>query len=188
MTAIDDKYVDRLVVRAARGDTDAFARIYEIYADRVYSFVRGRVASPHDAEDVTATVFVKAFEAIGGYDHRGLPFGAWLFRIARNATIDHGRRASRAPEPVEDIEADVGASPVLIDEQVAARVDGELVRRCVERLTEEQAAVIACRFYFDLDVRKTARVLGRTEGAVKALQHRAMRSLARMLEEMDEHG
>lgn len=187
MPAIDDKYVDRLVARAGRGDAAAFGRLYELYADRIYSFVRSRLGDPHDAEDVTATVFMKAFEAIGGYDRRGLPFGAWLFRIARNATIDHTRRGVRTPEPMEDLESALPPSPVMIDEQVAARVDGELIRRCVERLTEEQSAVVACRFYFDMDVRQTAKALGRTEGAVKALQHRAMRSLARMLEEMDEH-
>lgn len=183
MTAIDDTYIDRLVRRAIRGDVDAFGGIYDAYADRVYSFVNARLRNPQDAEDVTSVVFIKAFEAIGSYDRRGLPFGAWLFRIARNATIDHQRRAGKAPEPVETIEDNAPTDAVLLEDEVAARVDGEAIRACVSRLTDEQAAVVACRFFFDLDVRETARTLGRTEGAIKALQHRALKSLGRMLEE-----
>lgn len=184
MTEIDDRHVDKLVRRATRGDTAAFGEIYDIYVDRIYSFVRARLNDPHDAEDVTAIVFTKAFEAVGAYDSRGIPFGAWLFRIARNATIDHVRRSARVPEPCEDLEDKIGPSDVLIEDMVARKVDSEAIRTCVERLTEDQAAVIACRYYFDLDVRQTARTLGRTPGAVKALQHRAMRSLAKMLEEV----
>ncbi|MDO8987803.1 MAG: sigma-70 family RNA polymerase sigma factor [Coriobacteriia bacterium] len=184
MTAIDEKRVDKFVRRAARGDTEAFGLIYEVYADRIHSYVRARLKDEHDAQDVTGTVFVKAFEAIGAYDRRGLPFGAWLFRIARNATIDHVRRAVRVPEPCEDLEAKLPPSDVMIDEQVAARVDAEEIRACVHRLTEDQAAVITCRFFFDLDVRQTARALDKTEGAIKALQHRAMRNLATMLAEV----
>ncbi|MBU4555815.1 MAG: RNA polymerase subunit sigma-24, partial [Actinobacteria bacterium] len=75
MTAIDEKRVDKFVRRAARGDTEAFGSIYEIYADRVYSYIRARLKDEHDAQDVTGTVFVKAFEAIGAYNRRGLPFG-----------------------------------------------------------------------------------------------------------------
>lgn len=186
MTAIDDRYVDRLVRRATRGDTDAFGLIYEVYVDRVYAFVRARLADSYDAEDVTATVFTKAYEAIGTYDRRGLPFGAWLFRIARNATIDHVRRSARVPEPHEELEDKLPPDNVMIEEQVVAKVDGEAIRRCVELLTEDQAAVIACRFYFDLDLRQTAKTLGRTEGAVKALQHRAMANLGKMLREVSD--
>lgn len=186
MTSIDDRYVDKLVRRATRGDADAFGAIYDLYADRIFSFVRARLKDSYDAEDVTATVFMKAFEAIGSYDRRGLPFGAWLFRIARNATIDHVRRGARVPEPFEDLEDKLPPDTVMVEEQVVAGVDGEVIRACVERLTEDQAAVIACRFYFDLDVRQTAKTLDRTEGAVKALQHRAMGNLAKMLKEVSD--
>jgi len=184
MTAIDDRYVDKLVRRATRGDAEAFGSIYDAYVDRIFAFVRARLKDSYDAEDVTATVFTKAFEAIGSYDRRGLPFGAWLFRIARNATIDHVRRSARVPEPFEDVEDKLPPDTAMIEEQVIARVDGAVIRECVARLTEDQAAVIACRFYFDLDVRQTAKTLDRTEGAVKALQHRAMTNLAKMLKEV----
>jgi len=188
MTAIDDKHVDRLIRRAVKGDIEAFGAIYDLYVTRVYSFVRSRVGSPHDSEDLTETVFLKAFEAIGGYDQRGLPFAAWLFRIARNATIDHARRSRTRPETVEEIELHTGSDPVLVDELVARRLDDETVRQAVAELTEDQAAVVACRFFWDMDIRTTAETLGRTEGAVKALQHRALRNLARTLEELTDGG
>jgi RNA polymerase sigma-70 factor (ECF subfamily) len=186
MTTPDDRQVDRLVRRAVKGDTDAFGRIYDLYADRIYGFVRSRLRNAHDAEDVTEIVFLKAFEAIGKYDRRGIPFGAWLFRIARNAVIDYVRREGRTPDPVEDLEAEVGEAPTRVDEEAIAAADGAKVRACIAELTEDQAGVVACRFLFDMDIRTTARVLGRTEGAVKALQHRALRNLSTMLAEMDD--
>lgn len=186
LSASDDRHIDRLVRRAVRGDAEAFGRIYDIYVDRVYAFVRARIGDHHDAEDVTETVFLKAYSAITSYDRRGLPFGAWLFRIARNATVDHLRRSGRVPEPVEDVEVHTEPAPIMVDEQVAARVDAERVREYVRRLTEDQAAVIACRFFWDMDIQQTARALDRTPGAVKALQHRAMNALAAMLEELND--
>ena len=184
MSSVDDRHIDRLVRRAVRGDVEAFGRIYDAYADRVYAFVRARVGDPHDAEDVTEIVFLNAFKAISSFDRRGLPFGAWLFRIARNATVDHLRRSGRVPEPVEDVEVHTEPDPVLVDEVVARHVDMQFVRDAVGRLTDEQAAVITCRFFWDMDIAQTAATLGRTTGAVKALQHRALRAMARMLEEL----
>ncbi len=183
MTAISDRNVDRLVRKAVRGDVEAFGHIYDLHVDRVYSFIRSRVRDAHDAEDITETVFLKAFEAIGSYDRRGLPFAAWLFRIARNATIDFVRRSARTPDVVEDIGEHTGPAPDDVEFQVSSHLDAEQLWSAVTRLTEEQAAVIGCRFYWDMDIRTTARVLDRTEGAIKALQHRALRSLAKLLEE-----
>lgn len=185
MSITDDRYVDRLVKRAVRGDVEAFGGIYDAYADRIYGFVRARVGNSHDAEDVTEVVFLKAFQAIGSYDRRGLPFGAWLFRIARNAAVDHLRRAGRTPEPVEDVEIHTEPEPLLIEDYVAERVDAQVVRDAVAQLTEDQASVIACRFFWDMDIRQTAAALDRTPGAVKALQHRALRSMATLLGELD---
>ena len=178
-----EQHLERLVARAREGDTRAFGRLYDTYADRVYAFVRARTASSHDAEDITATVFLKAWEAIGSYDDRGVPFAAWLFRIARNAVVDEYRRGARRPT-VSDAEefAEVPAS-VSVDVTVFERVDADRVRKAVGRLTEEQSAVLVLRFWWDMSLKDTADALGKNENAIKALQHRAMRSLARALEE-----
>lgn len=182
-----DKKLARLIDRARRGDAHAFGKLYDEFADRVYGFVRSRSASPHDAEDVTATVFLNAWRSIGNYDERGLPFSAWLFRIARNAVIDEHRRAERRPEPTDD--APVDDTPVESAEAlVVAQADAAAVRAAVGQLTEEQGSVIACRFWWDLTIRETAEALGKNENAVKQLQHRAVKNLARMLQEDGAHG
>jgi len=178
---MSERHIDRLVKRAIRGDTEAFGVLYDLHVNRVYTFVLSRVGDVHEAEDITETTFVKAFEGIRTYRRRGLPFGAWLFRVARNATIDHVRKSARIPDPMDTTDVELADTQRPFDESVIASVDGERVREAVRALTEDQAAVIACRFFWDMDIRQTARAVGKTEGAVKALQHRAMESLARLL-------
>ena len=170
----------RLVRRASHGDADAFGELYDMYADRVYGYCKARVGSVHDAEDLTETVFLRAYEAIGSYKDRGLPFGAWLFRIAHNVVVDHARRRARRPDEPGEI-PELGDDAPGPEESALVGCDAERVRACLTRLTEEQAAVITMRFLWDFDISETARVLGKSDGAVKALQHRALRSLARML-------
>lgn len=179
---VTDKKVARLVAKAQRGDDVAFGRLYDAYADRVYSFVRSRTASTHDAEDVTATVFLRAWESLASYRDEGVPFAAWLFRIARNAAIDEHRRNGHRPEPTEDLPDDTGCAEST-EAVVVARADAEKIRGAVRLLTEEQASVIALRYWADLSLKETADVLGKNENAVKQLQHRAVRALARILQE-----
>ncbi len=184
-----DRHIDRLVARSIAGDPRAFGRLYDEYADRVFAFVRGRVGSTEDAEDLTASVFLKAWEAIGGYDDRGLPFGAWLFRIARNAVIDSYRRSARAPQLSSADEAvEMPDENAVVEDEVFVRLDLEKIREAMESLTEEQRSVLMLRFIWSLDLQESAQALGKTEGAVKALQHRAVRSLARLLAEENDHG
>lgn len=178
-----DRNVERLVARAARGDATAFARLYDRYADRVYGFAKLRMRDARDAEELVETVFLKAWQALPGYEERGLPFSAWLFRIARNAVIDAVRRAGREPATADVAEAEEVEGGVRVDEAALQRLDAERVREAIGRLTEEQAAVVTMRFLWDLSLKDTADVLERTEGAVKALQHRALRTLAGMLAE-----
>jgi len=170
--AVTERTLARIVRRARGGDAGAFGRLYDDYADRVYAFVRSRTNSVQDAEDVTATVFLKAWEAIGAYDERGLPFSSWLFRIARNAIIDEHRRSLRRPLPVED-PGDGGEPASGPEETVVAAAGAERVRSAVRTLTEEHASVIALRFWWDLSIRETAEALCKNENAIKALQHRA---------------
>jgi RNA polymerase sigma-70 factor (ECF subfamily) len=176
-----DSRVARLVRRARRGDVGAFGRLYDEHADRIYAFIRSRGRSTHDAEDLTATVFLKAWEAIGSYDDRGVPFSAWLFRIARNALVDDYRRDQRIPTPIEEPEPEGVAEP--LEDTVLVRADAERVRAAVEQLTPDQAAVVALRYWWDMSLKDTAAALEKNENAIKALQHRAIRTLGRLLRE-----
>lgn len=180
---MDERDIDRLVKRAVRGDAEAFGRLFDIYGDRVYAFALARVRDHHDAEDLTEIVFMKAYEAISSYDRRGLPFGAWLFRIARNTVIDRARHVARVPEFAEYAEAEALAGDESTDEEVLRKAGATRIRECVSALEEAQAACVALRFFWGLDVAETARAMDKTPGAIKALQHRAIRNLARMLRE-----
>lgn len=130
---------------------------------------------------MTAEVFLKAWEALPRYDVRGVPFSAWLFRIARNAVVDARRRETRRPPTAEASEADGMPGPHAVEATVLASIDAAELRRHVARLTDTQAEVVALRFFAGFSPAETARITGRTEGAVKAMQHRAIATLARML-------
>lgn len=170
----------RLVERAQRGDREALGDLYSFYFPRVYRYVAGRVRSTQDAEDVTEEIFLRVVAHLGRFRWRGAPFGAWLFRIARNEVVSHARRQRRrgAPAPLPD-----GLADARQDHAAAVERDDLLreVRQATARLSEAQADVIALRFGAGLSVAETARALARTENNVKVLQHRAIAKLRGMV-------
>ncbi|MDO8491697.1 MAG: sigma-70 family RNA polymerase sigma factor [Dehalococcoidia bacterium] len=171
---------DESLVRQARaGDSAAFTSIYEIYFDRVYRYIAIRTSNRTDAEDLTEQVFLRCVESIGGYKWRGAPFAAWLFRIAHNLLIDHHRKGKgRETVPLEDF---MGVDETDPDEAVELKLDVERLRRAMPRLTEAQRQAIACRFIAELSIAETAQAMGKSEGAVKALQHSGLLALRRIM-------
>jgi RNA polymerase sigma-70 factor (ECF subfamily) len=150
-----------------------------VFAPRVFRYLRFRVDGPETAEDLMQRVFVKMIEQLPAYRPSGAPFAAWLFRVARNAWIDQ-RRTSHATLSLDDLRAERATDPDLED-LTAATLDAAAIRRAVASLPAEQREVIACRFFADLTPRETAAVLGRSEGSVRVLQHRALGRLKRSL-------
>lgn len=167
-----------LVRQAQAGDSQAFATLYEEYFDRVYRYIAVRVGNQTEAEDLTQQVFLKCLESIGGFRWRGAPFASWLFRVAHNVVIDHYRQASRRQTlPLDEfIVAD--ESP---EELVDFKLEVEEVKRAIARLTDAQRQVIALRFASGLSISESARAMGKSEGAIKALQHSALQALKRIL-------
>jgi len=165
-----------LVRRAQQGDAQAFGALYEQHVDRVYAYVAHRVGNRADAEDLTEEVFLKALINLNRFRWRGslLP---WLLTIARNLVTDHWRRRSR--------EADWSAAPFpatnSLTEIVERRWQREQLRAATAELTELQQQVIALRFAAGLSIAETAQVMGRSENAVKNLQHKAIAALRRRL-------
>lgn len=180
-----DSKLRRLVRKASEGDVRAFAKLYDEYAGRVFGFIRLRVRDTRDAEELTESVFVKVYRSLPTFEDRGLPFSAWVFRIARNEVVDFVRKSARTITAVDEPDEAIPAE-TCVDEVVLARLDAKRLRTAVESLTSEQAEVVIARFYWGLNVSETADAVGRTVGAVKALQHRAVRTLQRMLEAEDE--
>jgi len=171
----DEHLVPELVARAQGGDVEAVGALYDHYAERVFRFVRFRLSSPQDAEDVSQRVFLQMIRALPRYQGRGAPFGAWLFRIARNAVID-SRRTHHAHEPLEAA-ADT-ASGERGPEQIAITTsEMDRVGAAIAQLTDEQQEVIHLRFVAELSPREIAAVLGRREGAIRGTQFRALRAL-----------
>lgn len=164
---------ERRLIEASKRQPRQFAQLYERYFDRVYAFALTRTRDRAAAEDVTAETFRVAFENLPRFEWRGVPFSAWLFRIAANAAADQAKATSRAEGLGEmDVAGEESWEGRLIEVETKARLF-ELVKR----LPEDQRRVIVMRFGEERSVREIAGALNRTEGAVKLLQHRAMQKL-----------
>jgi RNA polymerase sigma-70 factor, ECF subfamily len=173
-----DPDVRELVARAQRGERAALEALYVRHADRVYAYLASTVGNRHDAEDLTVQTFVRVIESIGRFEQRSTPFEAWLFRIARNLAIDHFRRARRV-EPAEAPPDDSPPQPSA-EEQALSKLDHRSLLEHVRTLPRTQRQVLALKFVLSLSNAETAVVLEKTEGAVKALQHRALATLQRL--------
>ena len=176
---IDDAAIERLVGEARSGDEWAFAMIFDHYHEPVYRFIASRIQRPSDAEDLTQLVFVKVLEALPRYESRGVPFGGWLFRLARNAVIDYVRTRHDHTELESVIERARGdAGP---DEVAIVRQELDAVAAALEKLTDEQREAVELRFFAGLSAREAAEAMGKQEGTVRGLQFRAIAALRREL-------
>ncbi|MDY7041580.1 MAG: sigma-70 family RNA polymerase sigma factor [Chloroflexota bacterium] len=173
-----------LVARAKQFDRAAVAELYQRYVQRIYRYVYYRVGDESTAEDLTAEVFLRALESVETYSYRGVPFVAWLYRIAQARIADYHRRRARRGEALPLNERLVGT-----EEDLAAFVERQgsygSLYAAMQQLTEEQRQVIALKFLAGLKNTEVAYVLDKTEGAVKALQHRALAALQRLMGEHD---
>lgn len=167
-----------LVARAQRGDRAALEDLYLLHFDRVYSYLHMSVGNSHDAEDLTTQTFMKMLEAIRRFEWRSVPFSAWLLRIAHNLAMDHFR-AHRRWQPEEEVPESADGEECSAEEQALASLGETRVLTLIERLAPEQRQVLMLKFVYRFSNGEVASILGKTEGAVKSLQHRALASLER---------
>lgn len=177
-TGSDEAPDEAALVADAQRDPRNFGPLYELYVDRIYRYAYRRVGTHHDAEDVTAQTFQQALQALPKYEWRGLPFGAWLFRIAGNIINRRGRTGGREI-PVEDVtvfsyQEEMDNDPV--DQITRDEVADELVDM-VQTLPPDQQRVLVLKFSHGLKNREIGDIMGRSEGAVKQLVHRALVNL-----------
>ena len=169
-----------LVQRARQGDHEAFARLYEAHFDKIFRYVVMKIRNQAEAEDMTQQVFVKAYESIGSYQLQGVPFTAWLFRIAHNQMVDFVRKASKKPTiPLDE------SLPIRDDSdlegEIETKIEMEKVVLATKQLTKAQREVISLRFAGGLTITEAAKTMRKSEGAIKALQHSAILALRKTL-------
>ncbi len=168
-----------LVHRAQQGDKEAFAQLYENHFDKIYRYVALRIGNKTEAEDVTQQVFLNALRSISSFKWKGAPFSTWLFRIAHNLVVDYLRKEKRqATTPLDESLVSSDSNLQLVAEY---RLDIEQLISATKRLTAAQREVISLRFAGELSVAEVAKVMGKSQGAVKALQHSAVIALRKAL-------
>ena len=168
---------DDVLTRAANGDRDAFGQLYERYVERIFNYVYYRTGNLHDAEDLTARVFQRAMNHIGNYTDRGVPFSAWLYRIAHNLVANWHRDRSRKQEiPIDDL-------PVLPtrgdhpERNLVRSQEQDALLRLIRRLPPERQNLLILKFVENMSNSEIGQIMGRSEGAVKSLYHRTLLAL-----------
>ena len=184
MTALSGEHgeldVRALVEGAQRGDREALEELYLIHFDRIYSYLHVSVGNRHDAEDLTTQTFLKMLEAIGRFRWQSVPFSAWLFRIAHNLSIDYFR-ARRRVQTEGEVPEVPGMEESSAEDQAMDSLGQAGMLALIERLSAEQRQVLTLKFLFGFANADVAGILGKTEGAVKSLQHRALASLQKQV-------
>ena len=189
-TAIHLDAERQLAGKACGGDRQAFGALYERYVDRIYRYVYFKVGNRSQAEDLTSQTFLKAWDAIGDYEWRDHPFGAWLFRIAHNLIVDYHRSRREVfalDDATQQLEAKASRDDIRPEHVLAELISMERVRHAIGRLTEEQQQVLVLRFFEGLDTGEVAEMMGKRRGAIRGLQFRALSALRELLHrEQDE--
>lgn len=175
-----NRELPKIVAQAQAGDAAAFSDLYARYAGHVLRYLYARVREPESAQDLTQEVFVRVLKGIGGFEYRGeKSFLGWLYTIAGNVLIGQVRRKTPISTPLDE-----GAD--IVDPRgqdvVHAITDRLALEQAINQLTEDQQQVLTLKFFADLSNTEIARLIGRSEGAVKALQHRALHALQQILD------
>lgn len=182
MTAISRLPEEELLARAKDLDEAALGELYDRYESKIYTYIYRRTGEPALAEDLTAQVFLKVLEAVRAGKGWRSSFSGWIFRIAHNAVIDYYRRRDRHNQ------VSIDDAPVLTatkDNPVTtaeSNMDAEQLRSAIGRLTDEQAYVVSLRFLEGYSINEVATMMDKTDGAIKALQYRAVASLRQLLQ------
>ena len=181
-TNADDPEQQALLEKARRADTVALGEIYDQYADKIYAYIYHRVGQAELAEDLTGQVFMRMLEAIHSGQAWRTSFSGWLYRIAHNLVIDQYRQRSRATFVDIDEVPPISETDSEPSRSVQASMDRESLQAALSQLTEDQAQVITLRFLEELSIAEVATIMERNEGAIKALQYRAVIALRRIMQ------
>lgn len=171
-----------LIKQAIDGDSEAFGVLYVRHMDAIYRYIFYRVGQEVDAEDLTEEVFIRAWEALPNYQIGQFPFTSWLYRIAHNLVIDHHRK--RKPDPMPDLEIHHSGSGRSNEDQLLQKLDSVMLVEALRHLDQEEQQVLLLRFVEGLSHREVADAIGKSEGASRIIQHRALATLQRYLSKL----
>jgi RNA polymerase sigma-70 factor (ECF subfamily) len=168
---------EELLIKRARHDADAFGELYERYVDRIYNYIFYRVGDVAEAEDLTARVFYRALGRIGAYRSRGAPFAAWLYRIAHNLVVNWYRDQSRHKNVRLDDIATLPETRTNLQQRAEQNEQAQVLLSAIRKLPARQQQLLILKFSEQLSNEEIGRVMGCSEGAIKALYHRTLRAL-----------
>lgn len=174
---------EKLVKKAQKGETEAFGQLYDNHIEPIYRFVYLKVGQKADAEDIAQQVFINAWQNINHYEPRGFPFSSWLYKIAHNTVIDYYRtRKNYSDIDIETIaETSLDAPISRMADQIDQQLDLIEIKRAIKMLPAEYQTVVIMKFVEDLPNKEIAKILGKTEGALRVVQHRALKQLKKQL-------
>lgn len=172
----------QFVRQAKAGDSDAFGKLYDAYLERIYRFIYFRVEDQQTAEDITSQVFLKAWENLGRFHIGGTPFLAWLYTIAHNAVIDH-YRTRKVTAALDDVRLSDPGHAEWVENAIDFSVEMESIKSALSTLTGDQRQVLLLKFIDEMSNEEIAQHLGKREGAIRALQMRGLKALAKRLAE-----
>lgn len=167
---------EKLIKRAKNGDREAFGALYDTHIAPIYRFILVRVGNKADAEDLTHQTFLSAWQGLERYNFQGFPFSSWLYRIASNAVIDF-YRTNKKHFDVEAVPEEMLAHNPNFQEKVDKEMTVRMVRETMKGLDHDQQTVLTLKFMNDLSNREIAEVMQKSEGAVRVIQHRALKQL-----------
>jgi RNA polymerase sigma-70 factor (ECF subfamily) len=171
----------QLVKQAQAGSLEAFGLLYERFAPQAYRFIYAHLGNQQDAEDLVEEVFLRVWRSLPQYQERGIPFRAFVMRVARNALIDSYRSVARMEQPLaleENVPIDTKPNPEDVAQQ---RQEVEEIRKVIFQLPKDYRTVVTLRFLANLSPEETALVMGKSPGAVRVMQHRALEALRKLL-------
>ena len=171
---------DKLIEGAIRGKASAFGSLYDYYQPKIYRFVLIKVGRREDAEDLTHQVFLHAWQNMPTYKDMGYPFSSWLYRMARNQTIDFYRTRKQEIN-IEAVDPELFVAPAIAHFGMEQKLEVEKVQSAIQKLKPEYQDVLIMRFIEDLQIKEVASTLDKSEGAIKLLQHRALKELRKIL-------
>ena len=176
---------ENAVKRASDGDPEAFTFIYECYVSRIYSYIFYRIGSESDAEDITSRVFYRAFGHIGNYVDKGVPFSAWLYRIAHNLVANWHRDSHRRKEvPLED-QMELPAHIDHPERAMEKSQEMESLLKGIRQLSPDRQQLLILKFVEDYSNAEIGEIMGKSEGAIKSLYHRALIALREEMTKID---